>query len=155
MSPNTVVQVRICRLPLGLHHRAQQHNEELMREFRLMAEQAPEASAGVPRRLLDLVQALTGRYAGLTEEQESQIQQAISSGEPFLDEIVFNIPRHAADASLGLGAMLDEADEFCRAGEHLLTLATPPDLVAYRRWYLNEFVAQIGGAEPTPWAGTS
>ncbi len=126
-----------------------------MREFRLIADQPTDAPSGVPRRLLELVQVLTSRYGGLNEEQENRIEQAIAAGEPFLDEIVFTIPRHAADASGQLGAMLDEADEFCRAGEHQLTLATPPDLVAYRRWYLDEFIAQIGGADPTPWAGTS
>jgi hypothetical protein len=47
--------------------------------------------------------------------------------------------------------MLDEADEFCRQGKHLLTLATPPDLRRYRQWFLGEFVAQIGGRPPTPW----
>jgi hypothetical protein len=47
--------------------------------------------------------------------------------------------------------MLDEVDEFCRQGKHLLTLATPPELVAYRRWYLGEFIAQLAGRPATPW----
>jgi hypothetical protein len=47
--------------------------------------------------------------------------------------------------------MLDEADEYCRRGEHLLTLETPPELVRFRRWYLQEFVNQIAGAAPEPW----
>jgi hypothetical protein len=48
--------------------------------------------------------------------------------------------------------MLDEADEFCRRGRHLLTLETPPELVVFRKWYLQEFIDQIErGAEPTAW----
>jgi hypothetical protein len=48
--------------------------------------------------------------------------------------------------------MLDEADAFCRGGD-LLMLATPDDQVAFRRWFLAEFVTQLGGGAPTPWPG--
>jgi hypothetical protein len=48
--------------------------------------------------------------------------------------------------------MLEEADEYCRS-DQLLTLATPPTLVAFRRWYLGEFIAQIDGRPPQPWTG--
>ena len=48
--------------------------------------------------------------------------------------------------------MLDEADVFCREGE-LLTLATPADEVAFRRWFLNEFVRQLRGEPPRRWSG--
>ncbi|MDP9441273.1 MAG: hypothetical protein M3P34_03640 [Actinomycetota bacterium] len=47
--------------------------------------------------------------------------------------------------------MLDEPDEFCRSGNQLLTLATPPELLAFRRWYLREFNAQLQGQPPLPW----
>ena len=46
--------------------------------------------------------------------------------------------------------MLDEADESCTRGDHLLTLATPEEL-RFRCWFIGEFVAQINGAPPTPW----
>ena len=52
-----------------------------------------------------------------------------------------------------LGAIFDEADDYCRAGEHLLSLATPPEALAFRKWFINEFVAQIGGSAPVPWGG--
>ena len=47
--------------------------------------------------------------------------------------------------------MLDEADEYCRRGDHLLTLATPPEELRFRRWFISEFVDQVNGAPPTPW----
>jgi hypothetical protein len=53
---------------------------------------------------------------------------------------------------VALGAILDEVDELCRQGQYLLTLATPPDLVAYRHWLLEEFTRQIAGQEPVAWA---
>ena len=50
-----------------------------------------------------------------------------------------------------LTGLLEEADDYCRRGE-LLTLATPPELVAFRNWYLGQVVEQIDGRPPTPWA---
>ena len=47
--------------------------------------------------------------------------------------------------------MLDEADAYCREGAHLLTVATPPEELRFRRWFISEFVVQVGGAAPTPW----
>jgi hypothetical protein len=47
--------------------------------------------------------------------------------------------------------MLDEADEYCRSGQALLTLETPPDAKLFRQWYLDEFIGQLSGAPPTPW----
>jgi len=82
-APEDLARVRIRRLPLLLHQRAQEHSDELNREFRLMAEQSSDAD--VPRRLVELGEALTARYS----------------------------------------------------------------LVEYRRWYLNEFVVQLSGGEPT------
>jgi hypothetical protein len=65
---------------------------------------------------------------------------------------VYRVPLAAGEACVELNAMLDEADEFCREGD-LLTLATPADQVAFRRWFLGEFVEQLGGGAPTPWPG--
>jgi hypothetical protein len=44
---------------------------------------------------------------------------------------------------------LAEASEFCRRGE-LLTLATPPEYVAFREWFLDEIARQLGRNPPTP-----
>jgi hypothetical protein len=147
-----LVTVRILGLPVPLHARAGEHGEELRREFVLIAEQLRHAGEppSLPRRLVDLIAVLEHRYSGFTVEQDDIVEQAIARGERTV-ELTFHVPPDAAQAALALGAMLDEADEYCRAGQHLLTLATPPDLVAYRRWYLQEFVDQIAGRPPTPW----
>jgi hypothetical protein len=147
-----LVTVRILGLPVPLHARAAEHGEELRREFVLIAEQLRHADdrPSLPRRLLDLIAVLEHRYSGFTAEQEDILDRAIAAGERTID-LTFRVPPDAAQAALALGAMLDEADEYCREGRHLLTLATPPELVAYRRWYLQEFVDQIAGRRPTPW----
>jgi hypothetical protein len=150
-----LVTVRILGLPLGLHARAAEHGEELQREFALITQGHEHAGtgAGIPGRLLALIATLQGTYSAFTAEQEDLLDEAVRSGRPTLD-LTFRVPASVADAVRTLEALLDEADEYCREGRHLLTLATPPDLVAYRRWYLGEFADQIGGAPPRPWSSS-
>lgn len=144
-----LVDVRLLQLPVPLWARAQEHSDELFREFALIASD-PAAANDVPARLTKLIETLNATYAGVSTAQESQLLAAAADDVPELD-VAFAVPAAAAAACLVLGALLDEADEHCAAGEHLLTLATPPDLLQFRRWYLDQFVEQIGGAVPVPW----
>jgi hypothetical protein len=48
--------------------------------------------------------------------------------------------------------VLDETDEFCRAGK-LLTLEAAHDVLAFRRWYLQQMTVQASGGPATPWSG--
>lgn len=150
-SDDALVTIVIRDLPIKLHERAQAHSDELTREFRLLAEQVKEEGPGqVPHRLTELVDTLNARYGMMTEAQQDALDEAIASGQSAID-VEYELPRHAAEAAAQLGVVLDEADAFCREGEHLLTLATPDDCLAYRRWFLDEFVRQTAGLPPTPW----
>jgi hypothetical protein len=155
-APDTqpLVTVELQALPVDLQVRATEHMQDLQREFVLIADglQHGQDAPPLPRRLLDLVDALQRRYGGFTEAQEDQLDDAHRAGLPTVD-LTFKVPADAAAAAVSLGTLLDEADEFCREGRHLLTLATPPDLVAYRRWYLQQFVDQVAGHPPVPWSG--
>ena len=149
------VTIEIRGLPLELHGRAQAHGDELMREFRLLTEQVrQEPESHVPGRLLELVQTLEAAYGGLTASQDDAVEAAMTRGDPTID-LTYELPPGVADAAGALGRLLDEADEYCREGEHLLTLATPPDCVAYRRWFLAEFDRQAHGAPPTAWSDSA
>jgi len=146
-----ISEVRILGFPVALQARAQEHMDDLLREFMLIAaanEQGPKAH--VPRQLLDLIQEVQRDYSGATLEQDAQLLAARESGLANID-LVYRIPSSVAQAATRLGEALDEADSYCLAGEHLLTLATPSEALELRRWYLGQFVAQIGGAPPTPW----
>ena len=145
-----LVEVRIVGMPMDVYREAAEHTDELMREFALIREQDAEDSRAVPRRLLALVDALTDRYSVFTAEQEAQLQEASQRGDATID-LVYCVPPDVKQASIELAAMLDEADTFCREGQDLLTLATPPRAVAFRNWFLDQFVRQIDGEEPTPW----
>ncbi len=151
MSETDVVDVRLLGFPLDLYRKAKEHHDELMRELALLALD-DDPSTDVPRRLVELIAALRSRYARFTTGADAVRDEAMNRGEAAVD-LTYRIPVQARTAVLDLAAMLDEADEFCRRGEHLLTLASPPDARAFRRWFLGEFVAQIDGADPTPWEG--
>ncbi len=144
--------VQLLRIPVQLNARAQEHGAELMREMYLIAEQLRDdpQEAHLPVRLVTLVDALTAQYAAFTTGQARQLDQAIAEGAAEID-LHYNVPKSLAEDAARLDAMLDEADRFCLEGKHLLTLATPPELVRYRRWHLGEFSAQLSGRPPTPW----
>jgi hypothetical protein len=143
-----VVQLLGSPLPLG--QRATEHYNDIFREFALLAADQPHESAAVPRRLLALIEALGRRYPR-QQDAEQQREEALARGERSMD-ILISVPRSAGAASAELDAMLDETDEFCRDGK-LLTLAAPDDVVAFRRWYLQEVIVQTGGGPATPWPG--
>lgn len=158
MSPPDLLPVRLQQLPLRHWAAAKQHNDELLREFTLMSAARAEGTASddVPERLISLIDTLRQRYGAGTGERDARLFAALAAGAAELD-VDMALPAAAGPAVQQLGALLDEADEYCGRGQHLLTLATPPELVAFRRWYLDEIAGQLAGAPPTPWplyAGT-
>ena len=144
-----LVEVRLLRLPLQVWQRTQEHVDGLLREFALIA-QDEEAKLATPGRLLALVQHLTAGFGGFSETQRIAMEEALARGDTEID-LTYQLPPAAAGAAQQLGDMLDEADEYCRRGDHLLTLASPPEELRFRRWFISEFVDQIRGAPPTPW----
>ncbi len=144
-----LVDVHLLQLPVDIWARVQEHTDELLREFALMS--SDPAGGDVPARLTRLIEILQATYSGVGDEQDAQLYAAAEAGQAVIDDLAFTVPVAAAEAAVVLNETLDEAVEFCRAGQHLLTLATPPDLQRFRRWYLDQFVDQIRGADPVPW----
>ena len=145
-------KIHLLALPVAIAARAQQHVDELIREFTLIsASTTDDDDRHVPRRLMELVDVLTRQFAGINDEPRERLEAAIARGDRVIEDHVLELPPEAAPASQALGAILDEADEYCRRGQHLLTLSTPEDCLAYRRWYLAEVIDQLAGAKPTPW----
>lgn len=154
--------VRMLELPVQVWAASQEHHDELMREFALMTVGQADADTGadtgadtvsppVPQRLLRLVDDLTRRYAGSSDAQREQLFAAAVRGERVIPELRYSLPRAVGPACDELARMLDEADEYCREGEHLLTLATPDDVRLFRDWYLGQIVVQLEGGPPEPW----
>lgn len=148
-AADDLVEVRLVHLPLDVYVEAQQRNEELLREFAHIAHSDARETRTVPARLLDLVERSRSRYGSLNIPVQQQLSDAISAGQKTID-VTYQVPPAAADAADELATGLDEADEFCRSGD-LLILASPPELVRFREWFLGEFRRQIEGQPPTPW----
>ncbi len=133
--------------PIDVWQRASEHSDELMREFALIRE---DGSDHVPARLLALVEELRGRFGAFTAGPMDALQAAADRGDTTID-LHYEVPPTVRDAAFQLDRLLDEADAFCRAGE-LLTLATDPESLAFRRWFLEEFVRQLDGLPARPWS---
>jgi len=101
--------------------------------------------------LLRLIEALTAEFEGASSEPDRLRDEAIERGEKVVAELVLHLPAAAAGACADLSHLCDEADEFCRQGDMLLTLATPPEAVVFRRWYLGEVTAQLNGLPALAW----
>ncbi len=152
MSAPALTEVHLLELPVALWSKTQQHSEELFREFALAAAGAREDQQHqVPVRLTALIAALTADFGGVSTEQEQELFRAAQEGQAVIADLVFQVPAGAGAASRTLGDMLDEADDYCRRGEHLLTLSAPEDVVRFRRWYLLEFIRQADGQPPVAW----
>ena len=93
---------------------------------------------------------LNSRYSMFTAEQEQQLSAALAAGDSTID-LVYRVPASVGPAAADLGAILDEADDYCREGRLLLTLETPRALVTYRRWFLDQFVEQSQGRPGVSW----
>jgi hypothetical protein len=145
-------RVLLLELPVALHARTQQHREEVQREMALLAVQLQTEgdSGALPRRLVRLIEELTSSYADAAAGPAQELDAAVDRGVDSVD-LEYQVPRGAGEAAVRLAAILDETDEYCRSGQHLLTLATPEDQVAYRHWFCGQFADQIAGGPPVPW----
>lgn len=149
MTKPELVTVRLVGLPVAIYARADRHMDALQREFDLIRRAQPGQQA-VPHRLLELIDELVTWSGGAGERARDEMQEAVREGRESVD-LEYLVRPETAHAAERLDELLDEAHDYCRAGTHLLTLATPPDALAYRRWSLGQFVAQIGGDLPVPW----
>lgn len=142
-----LVEVRLLGFPLDVYARVEEAHEGLLREFALISMSEPGRS--VPARLVALTMDLQERYAGFTRGAREQRATAAARGDSTVD-MVYEVPPEIGDAAARYDALLDEAVEYCRHGD-LLTLAPPEEHLAFRRWFLREFVRQIRGEPPVPW----
>lgn len=148
-----LVSIQLQNFPVRLHQQASERTDELMREFALIALRPPDERSGhtVPKRLLELVDLLGRQYGGFGSESDARRDAALQQGAATVD-LVYVVPRSLAPAMRQLHDLLEEADAYC-ADEQLLTLAATPLEREYRRWFIEQFTEQAGGAPPVPWSG--
>lgn len=144
-----LVEVRLLSLSIQDYRDASEHHDELFREFALIVGSEPSPGTEVPARLLTLIDELNERYGSFGASNLAAIEAAHERGDEVVD-LVYVVPPEMRDVCRHFGALLADADDYCRSGD-LLTLAPPPEAVTFRNWFLGEFVAQIDGSDPTPW----
>lgn len=151
VGDQTVTQIRLVGYPVRLGAQQQEHLDEVTREFMLLSISRPEARQQVPGRLLELIEALTARYATELEEPRRHREQALVEGRETI-ELVYPALPGVREAIVVWQSMMREVDAYCRDDE-LLALATPADVVRLQQWVVAEFLAQLDGQDPTPWPG--
>ena len=151
---NGLVEVQLRGLPPQLARNASEHFAELSREFLHLANADEAVRRDVPGRLLALSDALRAQFAQFTDANQALLEEAADRGDETID-LTYLVPPEAGPAAAELAGLLDEADRYCEKGDYLLTLKTPPEALAYRRWYISQFVDQIAGAEPVAFADWS
>jgi anti-sigma regulatory factor (Ser/Thr protein kinase) len=153
-TPTTLLTVRLLNFPLRVFLDVREHHDELMRELALLCLQGDQDSAALdrlPPRLTVLVDLLGRRYGAVGERGHPARDAAMARGDLTAD-LSFHVTSGAVTDLLRLGALLAEADAFCRDGT-LLTMPRPPLYRAFVDWYEDEFVRQRLGRPPSPWRG--
>jgi anti-sigma regulatory factor (Ser/Thr protein kinase) len=143
------VEVRLLGVPAGLVHHYRKRWLELVREMQLVALAEDSAHRRMARRFCDAAQAVTPELYVLTG---STGFSTAASDEGAAVDAVFDV---SVAHRQGLVEIRDLARELEAhwAGARLLFVHPGPQAALLREWWLGEFIAQIDGAEPTPWAG--
>ena len=151
---STTTTVRLLGYPVELGMSTVEHIEEWVREFKLMAlgRDGGGSAHDVPRRLQTMVETLTRRYGAELSEPDRARAAAAARGQATVDLTYTTRDGAEGEAAVrGWQAMLAEVDEFCRA-EDLLTLQRTPEQVRLQDWVCEEFLRQLRGEPPRPWA---
>ena len=147
-TPADLATVALRGFPLDVFSEARRHSEGVLREFAFIVDGGGD-NTELPRRLLDIVNRVRARGAGLNTGAERAIESARDRGEKTVDFELL-VPARMAAGATEFADLLDEVDKYCQSGE-LLTLATPPEIREFRRWYLHEMTRQLEGEPPTSW----
>ncbi|MDQ1429690.1 MAG: hypothetical protein QOF40_292 [Actinomycetota bacterium] len=150
MSEGAPITIHFLGAPVPLMQSVRLHLEAVTREFQLIEFAADDASSP-PARLLELTSRMRKQYDRFGfATSRLELTAALDRGTDTIDlELV--VPRAAGGAAQLFLAAMDETDEWCERGE-LLTLASPPEQRALRRWFFAEIERQVAGQPPRPWS---
>lgn len=134
--------VHLGEVPTDLLLAAKAHVDNLVREFSLVAAGARAGmTASVPGHVAELIDAVVHRFAAAREAIKRQALAAATAGDRHV-RLQLTLPVSAAEAGEEYLRALDQADSYCRAAR-LLTLESPPQHRVFRRWYVEELIAQL------------
>ncbi len=143
------ISVALGDVPTELLLAAKAHVDNLMREFTLAEAGAVSGrTAALTPDLARLIATVTTRFADARRSIKAQALEAVAAGED-RTRLVLTLPRSAAAAGLDYLSALDEVDDYARAAR-LLTLESPPEHRAFRRWYVTSLVDQLTATTTEP-----
>ena len=140
------VLVTLTRCPVVLSLQQDQHLDELVRELQLLEADRDNAdSQCIAAEIQDLLRSpaqarLTGRRLA---------EQARAAGHEYVD-IEMAMPYEFAPLVARLGDAVARADQLCEQN-HLLAVASPPEIRDLRAWMTHEIVTQVDGGHPQTW----
>lgn len=147
-APEDMIEIELLGFPVELFVHLRAHFYELGRELRLLALDDPQRYPLAVRYASSVLRAEFERRQVLGLDE---LERAIEAGAETAD-LRYRIPASAPKSMADLGTLLDQIYETF-AGDGMLALDPPPELVALQRWYLGEFRAQGAGEPPTRWDG--
>lgn len=149
-TSDSAAEVRLLGVPVPLWKRTSLHHDAVNRELEII--RAGLSEGAPPSRLQRVVMDLEGRFGDVSGGNRDALEAAFQRGDAFLD-LTFTVPVIVSELIERLSEALDAVDEFCRDKQDLLSLASPPEMVEFRKWLLTEVTRQVQGLRPTPWRG--
>jgi hypothetical protein len=148
--PKRRCRVRLVKVPAALYSESLSHLTELCHELRLVQlARDRNAETHRERELAELIDALLEAYAASRNAVELEVAAAVQEGRDHVD-LEIELSPTAADDATAMLELLDQADELSRA-KRLLTLPARPEVVALRRWTVEQITGQLrDGRPPAP-----
>ena len=145
-EPESVFTVSLGDVPTELLLAAKEHMDNLGREFALAASGAATGEASeMPADMATMVDTVLHRFSGPRHAIKVQALAAARRGEK-RTTLTLSLPLSAIDAGQAYLRALDQADAYARSAK-ILTLETPPQHRAFRRWYVEMIMEQLRYAE--------
>lgn len=145
MTRTDVVDILLLDLPVALWAATNARSEALIKALR--AEPCP----GPPATLLKVVDRLGDDFAEVSGPSELELRAAAARRIREID-VAYGVPRDSRDDLAALTKAFDAVDKHLAKNGRADLVATPEE-AAFRRWFIEQVVAQIDGAFPTPWRG--
>lgn len=145
-SPATsIIPVRLIAVPARLVLASDGNLDDLSRELQVARLAGGGHEAG---ELFEKARVVLSTFEEASTAARRTAVDAWEAGRRLVD-LSLAIPQGTGGALERGVELLEEVAERCRAGE-LLALAPSEEVLAFRRWILDEVTAQLGGRAPVP-----
>jgi anti-sigma regulatory factor (Ser/Thr protein kinase) len=141
-APPGAALIRMAGVPTRLVLTSAANLDDLVREFRM----AGSGSDALHGDLSELAESFLAMTTNVRQPFRDAALAAIEDRRRLLD-VAVAVPPTAGPTLRAFRDVLDQIVYYCRQGE-LLSLAPDDEIIAFRRWYVDEIERQIAGASP-------